>query len=125
MEESEIKLRVGVDAATLNALTERRLLRADRTPEATYYELSHDSLINPVVASKGFSFAGRAIGWLLVVIACSISFPVLIFGTYQGWWGGWLILMLMGALVTLGSLSFKKFSEMGRRAILWRRVVRH
>jgi hypothetical protein len=60
MEEGEIERLASVSPETLRMLVDRRLLRSDKTPEATYYELSHDSLIKAVLASKRLSFAFRA-----------------------------------------------------------------
>ncbi len=52
MEESEIKRLLGVQPNTLKTLVDGRLLRADQTADGTYYELSHDSLIKPILDSR-------------------------------------------------------------------------
>src|SRR5262249_42969318 len=66
MEESEIKRHTMVDSTTLRTLVAGRFLRANQTHAGTYYELSHDSLINAVLGSSRWSLAFRA-GWYLVV----------------------------------------------------------
>jgi hypothetical protein len=50
MEEYEIKRLLRVRGETLIQLADRRLLRADRTDSGTYYEISHDSLVKPILA---------------------------------------------------------------------------
>jgi TM2 domain-containing membrane protein YozV len=52
MEASEIGRLVHVDSQVLSHLVNRRLLRSDQRAEAVYYELSHDTLIAPVLASR-------------------------------------------------------------------------
>jgi formylglycine-generating enzyme required for sulfatase activity len=58
LEEGGLRRQFKLREATLEALIERRLLRKDTRPglEGYYYELSHDSLIEPVAAAR----AGRA-----------------------------------------------------------------
>jgi hypothetical protein len=52
LEESEIKRLTGVRAQTLKILVDKRLLRANQTENGTYYELSHDSLVKPIIESN-------------------------------------------------------------------------
>ena len=50
LDEAEIKRILKLKSDTLGQLVNRRLLRADQRADSWYYELSHDSLIEPVVA---------------------------------------------------------------------------
>jgi hypothetical protein len=59
MEEDELHNQLNLPSEALQQLVDRRLLRSDRRAESTYYELSHDALIQPVLAS------GRTQGLLL------------------------------------------------------------
>jgi hypothetical protein len=83
MEESEIQRHASVSPATLRTLIDLRLVRAEQTPEGTYYELSHDSLINPVLASSRWQLRSRAFWYLgsgFVYVTCVlVSFA---FGVY-------------------------------------------
>lgn len=51
-EENELRWRLGVSTETLRRLTASRLLRAESRSESIYYELSHDSLIEPILESR-------------------------------------------------------------------------
>src|SRR5215470_9617663 len=62
MEETEIQRLVRVDQPTLHVLVDKRLLRADQSADGVYYELSHDSLIGPVLDTQRWRFLARAIG---------------------------------------------------------------
>ena len=75
LEESEITRLTGVKAATLNLLVERRLLRVEPSDTGAYYELSHDSLVAPVLESRRGWFLLRTAGLL---VAAAISTVVLI-----------------------------------------------
>jgi len=50
---------------------ERRLLRTDRRSESTYYELSHDALVQPVLASGRTQ--ALVVGWTAVVAGSIVS----------------------------------------------------
>jgi photosystem II stability/assembly factor-like uncharacterized protein len=52
VEERELRRQLKLPAETLSHLVERRLLRTDRRSDSTYYELSHDALVQPVLASR-------------------------------------------------------------------------
>ena len=88
MEESEITRLVRVNCDTLRTLVDRRLLRADQSAEGTYYELSHDSLIGPVLDSRRLLFLFRAVVLLiLVVVGVVVSLTLglgMIGGVIQG-----------------------------------------
>lgn len=75
MEQSEIKRLTGVSEATLEKLVDRRLLRREQTPEADYYELSHDSLVMPIIDSRRLWLTVKSI-WLLAVTLLVLGFLV-------------------------------------------------
>ncbi|MGD1108638.1 MAG: YCF48-related protein [Terracidiphilus sp.] len=52
VEERELLRQLKLPRETLSQLVERRLLRTDRRSDSTYYELSHDALVQPVLASR-------------------------------------------------------------------------
>ncbi|MCI0590732.1 MAG: hypothetical protein L0Y67_03870 [Gammaproteobacteria bacterium] len=52
VEEAEIKRILKLTRTTLQQLVNRRLLRTDQRADSWYYELSHDSLIEPILASR-------------------------------------------------------------------------
>jgi hypothetical protein len=130
MEASEIKRRIGVHAATLRALVDHRLLRAEQTPEGIYYELSHDSLIKPILASKYWSFLWRTAaslvsGILSLFVALTLTIALL-FMPFSPWAPRhdtivFVISLLVTGLLasmfwTVGVRSFRKFNEMRRRS---------
>jgi hypothetical protein len=52
MERGEIRRILKLDAGTLDELVRGRLLRSDQRAESWYYELSHDSLVAPILATR-------------------------------------------------------------------------
>jgi hypothetical protein len=52
VEQGEIKRTLNLDAGTLKTLVDRRLLRADQRADGWYFELSHDSLVEPILATS-------------------------------------------------------------------------
>jgi Protein of unknown function (DUF2510) len=73
MEEHEIHRELKLPKETLSRLEAARLLRRESRSDNTYYELSHDALIEPILASsryKGRVMAMFGIGYaaLLIVI---------------------------------------------------------
>jgi photosystem II stability/assembly factor-like uncharacterized protein len=52
VEERELLRQLKLPRETLSHLVDRRLLRTDRRSDSTYYELSHDALVQPVLASR-------------------------------------------------------------------------
>ncbi len=72
LEESEITRLTGVKAATLALLVERRLLRVEPSDTGAYYELSHDSLVAPVLESRRVWFLLRTLGLLLLAAASTV-----------------------------------------------------
>jgi hypothetical protein len=89
LEESEIERLTGVKPKTLQALVESRLLRRDQTTAGDYFELSHDSLVVPVLNSRRMWFLAKA-GSSLVPIVVAVLGCLAIVGfaiEYQGdWW---------------------------------------
>ena len=88
VDESEIERLLQIKPSTLQTLVERRLLRADSRANSTYYELSHDSLIAPILASRRLQF--RLSGALLRVSAWALLFLGIGFiitgGTFLSWY---------------------------------------
>jgi hypothetical protein len=140
MEESEIKRHTLVDPATLRTLVDHRLLRADQTVDGTYYELSHDSLIQPVLGSRR-SLAFLA-GWHLFVGIVGLFFGGLylamvpfmplayFFSESRGSEGDWFLLMITPFSALLGWIfwrggvrNIKKFKDMRRRLRISRRTA--
>jgi hypothetical protein len=129
MEESEIQRLTGVNAQTLDTLVNRRLLRRDQSADGNYYELSHDSLVVPVMDSMRAWFLLRAmaagmltlIGLLLVVLTSAgifqifaevkrrdeIVIAIVVFAVLAGIW--WL-------MARWGLRNFREFREMWRRS---------
>ena len=93
MEETEIQRLVRVDQPTLHVLVDKRLLRADQSADGVYYELSHDSLIGPVLDTQRWRFRARAIG--------SAMGALLLLSIAAGWFG-FLSLLLAPIKTTLG-----------------------
>ena len=54
VEEHEIHERLKLSRDTLDRLVGARLLRSERRSENTYYELSHDALVEPILASNRY-----------------------------------------------------------------------
>lgn len=52
LEESEILRTTRLHESTLRILTEQRLLRAEQHADSVYYELSHDSLVEPILETR-------------------------------------------------------------------------
>jgi len=75
MEESEISRVCGVHNNTLKTLVGKRLFRVDETDNGTYYELSHDSLIKPIMMSRRLSGIAKLAWYIGLVI---LSFAVLL-----------------------------------------------
>jgi conflict system STAND superfamily ATPase len=68
LEESEIRRLTGVKPQTLRILVDRRLLRVDQSADGNYYELSHDSLVVPVMESRRLWFVARALAVLTFAV---------------------------------------------------------
>jgi photosystem II stability/assembly factor-like uncharacterized protein len=73
LEEHELQRQLKLPRETLSLLVERRLLRTDRRSDSTYYELSHDALVQPVLASRrmqalALSWVALLAGWLTLLL---------------------------------------------------------
>jgi hypothetical protein len=139
MEESEIKRHASVDPATLRTLLQQRLLRADQTPEGTYYELSHDTLITAILSSSRRSLAFRTVWYLVVALICLLIgsvylismfvMPIAIFLTKHEPSDLQMLAMMLPGFVFLGSIllwvgiqCMKKFRAIRRLSGISRRA---
>jgi hypothetical protein len=52
LEQHELRKQLGLSEVALTQLVDSRLLRTDRRSESMYYELSHDALVEPVLATR-------------------------------------------------------------------------
>ena len=75
LEETEIKRLLGIPAEALRELVDHRLLRRDLRADSAYYELGHDSLIEPVL-SRGRTKA-RIRGKVTMAAGCFFLFLAL------------------------------------------------
>jgi hypothetical protein len=75
VEEHEIHRQLKLSGEILGKLVDRRLLRSDQRADSTYYELSHDTLVEPVLATSRVK--GRFLGSLA---GCTGALVSLIFG---------------------------------------------
>jgi hypothetical protein len=77
LEEHEIHGRLNLSKQTLDRLVAARLLRSERRSECMYYELSHDALVEPILASSRYKAritAMLGIGYgALVILICLIT----------------------------------------------------
>jgi Novel STAND NTPase 1 len=92
LEESEIKRQLRLSSETLGQLVSNRLLRCDSRADSMYYELSHDALIEPVLATRqarGFllgslGLVAGGISWLAtlaVLVITGFLFIAAVFNT--------------------------------------------
>ena len=126
MEESEIKRLTGVDTETLQLLVDRRLLRAEPSDSGTYYELSHDSLIAPVLESRRVWFVARSVALIVMLLVGFVVFLIFMGGTVVAMvaaklsWGH-LFLVPFAIFLAWGGTAwlrrkFRKIGEMWRRS---------
>jgi hypothetical protein len=79
MEETEIGRLLNLSSDILKSLVDRRLLRSDQTDSGTYCELSHDSLIKPIMTSGRFSrYINVAVYGFMGIASIILSAGVLI-----------------------------------------------
>jgi len=88
VEERELLRQLKLPRETLNQLVERRLLRTDRRSDSTYYELSHDALVQPVLASRRvqalvFSWAAVLAG-SIVCLAAGAFIAICVITAFSG-----------------------------------------
>ena len=86
VEENEIKHQLRLSSETLRHLVSNRLLRCDSRADSMYYELSHDALIEPVLATRqarGFvlgslGLVAGGISWLVTLglLAVTVAFLI-------------------------------------------------
>ena len=77
LEENEIRRQLNLPRETLGRLVASRLLRSESRSESTYYELSHDALVEPILASRRtkaqvMGMLGIGAGALLILICLGI-----------------------------------------------------
>jgi hypothetical protein len=77
LEESEIKRLTGVRVETLKILIDRRLLRVNHSDNGSYYELSHDSLVKPLIESLRWRLV-RNMVLISPFLAYFIEMPILV-----------------------------------------------
>jgi len=68
IEEDNIRHRLGISDAALESLVDSRLFRMEVRADTKYYELSHDSLVQPVLASQGLSTRSVKMGYLSFLV---------------------------------------------------------
>jgi hypothetical protein len=86
LEQGEIRRILRLEPATLRQLVDRRLLRSDQRADNWYYELSHDSLVAPILATRKtqgitFGILGLVLSLVaaLTVITLAIIFWLFLF----------------------------------------------
>ena len=78
LNEYEIRRQLRLSGETLQQLVNSRLLRSDSRSDSTYYELSHDALVEPVLTARRaqallFGWVAAATGSALVVVFNSLG----------------------------------------------------
>ena len=82
LEEMEIRKQLNLSPETLRLLVTRRLLRSENRSDSSYYELSHDALIEPVLATRRrkallFGWLGLGISSIgLVVVSIGVIYNI-------------------------------------------------
>jgi hypothetical protein len=109
LDDRELQRQLKLPPATLGHLVERRLLRSDRRSDSTYYELSHDALVEPVLAGRRMQ--ALVVGWAAILAGSTISlltgawvlFFVIAFATVPRWAPeaivGVLVISLVAAMI--------------------------
>ena len=80
LEEGEIQRRYKVTSETLAKLVELRLLRADTRVGSVYYELSHDTLVEPILAARRRRETRRRVvkNALALVVVLGVAGPLIL-----------------------------------------------
>jgi hypothetical protein len=73
IEEHEIQRQLKLSDEILGRLVDRRLLRSDQRADSTYYELSHDTLIEPILAASTRAIKRKFLGLLTACTGALIS----------------------------------------------------
>jgi photosystem II stability/assembly factor-like uncharacterized protein len=87
VEGRELRLQLKLPPEILNDLVERRLLRTDRRSDSTYYELSHDALVQPVL--EGRRVQALVVGGVAVLagavclLAAALLLLIVVFGLFS------------------------------------------
>ncbi len=74
LDERELERQLKLSGEVLKQLVKCRLLRIDPRSNGTYYELSHDALVGPVL--EGSRTSALALGWASTIIGAIVSFAV-------------------------------------------------
>src|SRR5262249_3008622 len=91
LEENEIKRQLRLPSETLRLLVSNRLLRCDSRADSIYYELSHDALIEPVLATRqarglflgALGLVAGGISWLVTLGLLVVSVALFIGAVIQ------------------------------------------
>lgn len=87
IEEHELRKQLRLSERALAQLVDSRLLRTDRRSDSTYYELSHDALVEPVLATRRTQ--ALLLGWSAILFGsigiCVSAFLVLGFVAILIW----------------------------------------
>lgn len=71
VEEREITRVLGLKPEALAQLVSRRLLRTERRSHSLYYELGHDAMVEPILATQRLQ--RQLVGWGLIVVGALLS----------------------------------------------------
>ena len=113
LEEHEIHRQLNLPRETLDRLVAARLLRSESRADSPYYELSHDALVEPVLASnrykaRALAMLGIGYGALLmlgcVILAVSGAFAVLSNLSSRNDWGDVVAIVLWACFVVVVSV---------------------
>ena len=101
LEEHEIQGQLKLSRETLSQLVAARLLRSENRSENTYYELSHDALVEPILASNRYKAR--------VMAMLGISYGTFLFVLCLG--------LVIAGISLLGNLPSAK--DNGDRLLIW------
>ena len=74
LEESDIEARFGLSVAVLRELVDRRLLRREPRVGSNYYELSHDTLVEPILEARNRRRRKRSVRRTRAMVATLVAF---------------------------------------------------
>ena len=121
VDESELQAQIKLPPGTLQQLVDRRLLRTDRRADATYYELSHDALVQPVLNSRrtqalAKGWTGTIFGALVLLITVVLCGYCIYFGLHEAhtWDDKAAAIFIFVASLAFGYFGWQWFSD-GRR----------
>ena len=84
VEGRELRLQLKLPPEILSDLVERRLLRTDRRSDSTYYELSHDALVQPVLEGRrvqALVVGGAAVlAGVMSLLVAALLLLIIVFG---------------------------------------------